>query len=223
MTQANDVLQSILSNFPESELGSGEQQRVFEGIKSRLLGAPDAVEELKVLFKVKGFADFATGLMWMIDRAGKSSGQVTIGPEDETLLLSSFRRAVGDSNPADGAAAPAEAGEWEKGFASLVEQFAEAVQSGSGESKILLQDLVSECDSLGTRGGGEEIVELSSLLAEFLKYISQTDLLDDVRVINILSNVSSVVTQWSSTPASARQGILEEALASLRDFKSHFE
>ena len=227
MTQPNAVLQSILSNFPAAELGSSEQQRVFEGVKSRLLGAPDAGEELKVLFKVTGFADFAMGLMWMIDRAEKSSGQIEFGPEDETLLLSAFRRAVGEVPDTPPAAAEGTAGgdigEVDKTFATLVDQFSEAVQSGSGESKILLQDLVSECENVATRGGAEDIVELASLLAEFLKYITQSDLMDDVRVINIVSNVSSVVSQWSSTPASGRQGILEEALGSLRDFKSHFE
>ena len=223
MTQTNDVLQTILSNFPENELGSDEQKRVFQAIKSRLIEAPDAVEELKVLYKVKGFSEFATGFMWMMDRAGKSSSQSEIGPEDETLLLSSFRKGVeGTTAPAEVAAPVGGAGE-EKTLASLVEQFSDAVQSGSGQSKMLLQDVLSECESVGTKGGGEEIVELSTLLAQFLLYISQIDLLDDVRVINIVSHVSSLLTQWSSAPESARQGILEEALGSLRDFKSHFE
>jgi hypothetical protein len=223
MTQSNDILQSILSNFPVSELGSDTQQRLFESIKNRLIGAPDSFEELKTLYKVNGFADFATGLMWMVERAEKTSGQTAIGPEDETLLLSSFRKAAGEQAPSQEGSPPSADDEGEKGFASLVEQFAEAVQSGAGESKMLLQDLISECESIGRRGGAADFVELSSYLAEFLKYISESDLLDDVRVINILSNASSVVSQWSITAASAREGILEEALASLRDFKSHFE
>jgi len=223
MTQSNDILHSILSNFPVSELGSDIQQGLFENIKNRLLGAPDSFEELKTLYKVKGFSDFATGLMWMVERAEKTSGQTAIGPEDETLLLSSFRRAAGEQASSQDGSAPSGEDHGEKGFASQVEQLAEAVQSGAGESRMLLQDLVSECESVGGRGGGADFVELSSHLAEFLKYIIESDLLDDVRVINILSNVSSVVTQWSNTASSAREGTLEEALVSLRDFKSHFE
>jgi hypothetical protein len=223
MTQSNDVLQSILSNFPVAELDSDAHRTVFESVKNRLIRATDSFEELKTLYKVKGFADFATGLMWMIERADKSSSQMTIGPEDETLLLSSFRRAVSEKAPSREGSAPSGGDEGEKGFASLVEQFAEAVQSGAGEGRMLLQYLITECEAIVGRGGASDFVELSSFLAEFLKYIIESDLLDDVRVINILSNVSSVVTQWSNTPASARQGVLEEALATLRDFRSHFE
>ena len=233
MTQSDDILRALLANFPVAELPSGDPQRVFESIKARITDAPDAGEELKNLYKVKGFSDFATGLMWMVDRAEKSPGQVSIGPEDETLLLSSFRKAMAEVAPQAATAAPVQdvaqpggggTGESDpRVFAGQVEQFAEAVQSGSDGTRMLLEDLAAECDNIVQQGGAPDLVEFASLFREFLKYISESELFDDVRVINILSNVSSTVSSWANTPADAQAGLLEEALNILRDFKTHFE
>jgi hypothetical protein len=232
MTQSNDILRALLANFPAAELPSGESQRVFESIKARITDAHDAGEELKNLYKVKGFSDFATGLMWMVDRAEKNPGQVSIGPEDETLLLSSFRKAMAEVAPQAAAATPVQevsragggTGESDpKLFAGQVEQFTEAVQSGSGGTRMLLEDLASECDSIMQQGGAPDLVEFATLFGEFLKFIAESELFDDVRVINILSNVSSAVSGWANAPADARAGLLEEALNMLRDFKTHFE
>jgi len=232
MTQSDDILRALLANFPAAELPTGEPQRVFESIKARLTDAPDAGEELKNLYKVKGFSDFAMGLMWMVDRAEKNPGQVSIGPEDETLLLSSFRKAMAEVAPQTAAATPVDevarpgggTGESDpRVFAGQVEQFAESVQSGSGGTRMLMEDLAAECDSVVQQGGDPEFVEFATLFAGFLKFISENELFDDVRVINILSNVSSGVSGWANTPADARAGLLEESLNMLRDFKSHFE
>jgi hypothetical protein len=233
MTDTNDILRTLLSNFPAGELPAGEPQRLFDVIKTRISDAPDSGEELNNLYKVQGFSDFAMGLMWMVDRAKKNPGQIAIGPEDETLLLSSFRKAIAGHAPVQ-AESPAEPSTPTTGgleqteldvqaFAGQVEQLAEAVQSGSGGTRMLLEDLVVECDTIKGNGGSPDVMEFTTLFAEFLKYLSENELFDDVRVINILSNVSSTVSQWANTPADGRAGILEDALNLLRDFKSHFE
>jgi hypothetical protein len=233
MTESNDILRALLANFPATELPPGEPQGLFESIKTRLTDAPDADEELKNLYKVKGFSDFATGLMWMVDRAQKNPGQVSVGPEDETLLLSSFRKAIGgvtppavEEAPMPEPAPPGAAGSGESDpriFAGQVEQFAESVQSGSGGTRMLLEDLAVECASVAQQGGAADLVEFATLFEEFLKFISEGELFDDVRVINILSNISSTVSSWANTPADSRSGLLEEALNILRESKSHFE
>ena len=228
MTQSNEILRTLLSNFPLAELPTGEQQSVFESVKNRLVEAPDSGEELKNLYRVTGFSQFAMGLMWMVDRAEKKPGQIAIGLEDETLLLSSFRKAMAEqSSPGQQSASAAEVKEIgeadEKAFAGQVEQFSESVQSGSGGTRMFLEDLVTESETIARQGGASELVEFSSLLAEFLKFISERELLDDVRVINIVSNVSSTISQWANTPPDARTGIMEEALNMLRDFKTQFE
>ena len=233
MTQANDILRALLSNFPAAELPSGEPQKLFETIRTRLGSASDATEELKNLYKVNGFSDFATGLMWMVDRAMRNPGQVSIGPEDETLLLSTFRRAVaarpsGEEDTAIQqehvpAAGVEGAGVNIQTFAGQVEQFSDAVQSGSGGIRMLLEDLIGECDVVVGGSGGQDLIQFATLFREFLKYLSEGDLFDDVRVINILSNVSSTVSQWANTPPEAQADMLEEALNLLQDFKTHFE
>jgi hypothetical protein len=233
MTESNDILRTLLANFPVAELPPGEPQRLFGLIRTRLTDAQDSADELNNLYKVAGFSDFAMGLMWMVDRARKNPGQVAIGPEDETLLLSSFRKAVAGRAsettviPTDGelpTAAPAASNELDvQAFAGQVEQLSEAIQSGSGGARMLLDDLVTECDALTGGNGDAEVAEFMTLFGQFLKYISESELFDDVRVINILSNVSSTVSQWANTPAESRAGILEDALNLLRDFKSHFE
>lgn len=233
MTQTNDILSALLSNFPIAELSSGAQRTLFETLRTRLCDAPDAAEELKNLYKVRGFSDFALGLMWIVERASKNPGQISIGPEDETLLLSSFRRAVSEGAPQDSeepaAGQQATAGGQGEGeidvqvFAGQLEQLSDAVQGGSGGARMLLEDLVGECDDLSGRGGDPELSELATLVKEFLKFLSENDLFDDMRVINILSNVSSTVSQWANAPLDVRPGMLEEALGMLRDFKTHFE
>jgi hypothetical protein len=233
MTQSNDILSALLGNFPVAELSSGEAQRVFGSIKARLTDAPDVGEELKNLYRVKGFSDFAMGLMWMVDRAEKNPGQVSIGPEDETLLLSSFRKAMEEVAPQAANAIPVQdlsqaggrgaGGSDPRGLVDLVEQFTEAVQSGSPGTRTLLEDLASRCDDHVQQGGAPDVVEFAARFGVFLKYISERELFDDVRVINILSNVSSTVSSWANTPADAQSGLLEEALSILRDFKTHFE
>ena len=228
MTTSNKILQTLLSNFPLAELSSGEQQNMFESVKNRLIEAPDSGEELNNLYKVTGFSQFAMGLMWMIDRAEKSPGQIAIGLEDETLLLSSFRKAMAEqSSPGQQSASAAEVIEIgeadEKAFAGQVERFSESVQSGSGGTIMFLEDLVTESETIARQGGASELAEFCSLLVEFLKFISERELLDDVRVINIVPNISSTVSQWANTPPDARTGIMEEALSILRDYKTQFE
>lgn len=232
MAPTNEMVHSLLANFPVAELASDEERRVFEGIKNRVVGAPDALAELKYLYKIKGFSDFAVGLMWIAERAAKNPEMAAVSPEDETLLLSSFRRAVGEHVPPPAQSAPPEGtvdvtgaprGETDKAFAAKLEQFAEAVQSGTEGRGTMLESLFNECEAATTLSNGEDFKELGTLLAEFLKYIAENELLDDVRVINIVSNVSSSVSQWAISPAEARTSVLEEALSILRDFKTHFE
>jgi hypothetical protein len=58
---------------------------------------------------------------------------------------------------------------------------------------------------------------------EFLKYITENGFMEDVRVMNILSNVSGPVTSWAQAPPDGRAGVLAEGTEILRSFKSLFE
>ena len=221
MAQQHDVLATILESFPVAELSTDVQQTTFLGIKNRLLSAPDVEEELKTLYKVNGFSDFAAGLLWVVDRAAKSPATPGISMEDETLLLATFRRALGEQ-----AAAPSPApggGEVEIALATALERFTEAVQGGTEDRETFHVSLLGMAEGPDLQSIGGDAAQFAGLLADFLKYISENQLFDDIRVINILSNVSSSVSQWANTSPDARAGILEESLNLLRDFRSQFE
>jgi hypothetical protein len=226
MTQTNDVVRTLFANFPIAELGSEEQRQVFDKLKMRFTGSADAAVELRNLYKVKGFSDFASVMMWILERAQKDPQLAATSPEDETLLLSSFRRALGEQGlasepvlPSDGATGSID----ERGFASQLERFSEVVQSGIEGRGAQLESLFSVCEGIANQSSDDDFRQFGSLLSDFLKYIAESELLDDVRVINIVSNIASSVSQWAIAPPDARHGLMEEALGLLRDFKTHFE
>jgi len=226
MTQTNDVVQSLFANFPIAELGSDEQRQVFDKLKTRFGQSSDAAAELKNLYKVKGFSDFAAVMMWILERAEKDPELAATSPEDETLLLSTFRKAIGEqgfpSAPAPSAGEGTGVSD-EKGFASELERFSEAVQSGIEGRGAQLENLFNECEGIANRTSDSDFKQFGVLMADFLKFIAEGELLDDVRVINIVSNISSSVSQWAISPPDARHGLMEEALGMLRDFRTHFE
>jgi len=226
MTQTNDVVQTVFASFPVAELESDEQRQVFDKLKTRFGQSSDAVEELKNLYKVKGFSDFASVMMWILERAQKDPQVAATSPEDETLLLSTFRKATGEQGLSS-APAPSAGDEPgvndEKGFASQLEQFSESVQSGIEGRGAQLENLFNDCEGLANRTSDSDFRQFGALMADFLKFIAEGELLDDVRVINIVSNISSSVSQWAIAPADARHGLMEEALGMLRDFRTHFE
>jgi hypothetical protein len=225
MAQQQAVLAAILESFPVAELSTDEQRQTFLGIKTRLLSAADVQEELKTLFKVEGFSDFAAGLLWVVDRSAKTPGASGIGVDDETLLLASFRRALGEqvAHPSPAAGGGEEGNGAEKALASALERFTEAVQGGTDDRETFHVSLLSMAEGPEVVDIGGDATPFAELLADFLRYIADNQLFDDIRVINILSNISSSVSQWASTPPDGRSGLLEESMSLLKDFRSQFE
>jgi hypothetical protein len=224
MTQTIDVVRTLFINFPASELGSDEHRQVFDKLKNRFGQTGDPEAELKDLYKVKGFSDFAAVIMWILERSQKDPSSFAASLEDETLLLATFRKAMGEqSSPSVSVSSTGDGTADEKGFASQLEQFSEAVQSGIEGRGQKLEDLFNECGKIVNRTSDVDLKALGALLGDFLKYIAENELLDDVRVINIVSNIASSVSQWAVAPSDARHGLMEEALGMLRDFKTHFE
>jgi hypothetical protein len=226
MTQTNELVRTLFRNFPVEELGSDAQRQIFDGLKTRLAQAPDAAAELKSLYRVKGFSDFAAVMMWILERGRKDPQMAVTRPEDETLLLSTFRRAMGEqglsSTPAPSAGG-GPGGNDERSFASRLDKFAESVQSGVDGRGAQLEEIFNDCEQIAQRTSDPDFKQFAGLMADFLKYIAESELLDDVRVINIVSNISSSISQWSISPPEARHGLMEEALGMLRDFRTHFE
>lgn len=226
MTQSNDVVRTLLAKFPVAELDSDEQRKVFDKLKTQFGQTTDVGAELKKLYKVKGFSDFASVMMWILERSQMDPQLAATSPEDEILLLSAFRRAMGEqgilSGPAPSSGVGGGAGD-EKGFASRLEHFSEAVQSGIEGRGAELESLFNDCEGIVNRTSDPDFKQFGRLMADFLKYIAEGELLDDVRVINIVSNIASSVSQWAISPPEARHALMEEALGMLRDFRTHFE
>jgi hypothetical protein len=226
MTQSNEVVRTLFTNFPVAELGSDEHRKVFEKLTKKFAQAADAETELKSLYKVKGFSDFAAVILWILDRAQKEPLTTGISSQDETLLLSTFRRAMGEQSAPGAPAAKLSVGSTggdETGFASRLEKFSEAVQSGIGGRASLLEQILDDCERIAGQTADLNFKQFSILMADFLKFIAEGELLDDVRVINIVSNIASSISQWVISPPEARHGLMEEALGMLRDFRTHFE
>ena len=218
------VLATILESFPVAEL-TDEQAQTFLAIKRQILSSADAQEELKTLYKVNGFSDFAAGLLWVVDRSEKSPAAVGISMDDETLLLASFRRALGEqvAEPTPAVGGEEGGGGAEVAFASALERFSEAVQGGTDDREAFHISLLGMAESPDVQAIGGDGAQFASYLADFLRYMFDNQLLDDIRIINILSNISTSLSVWASTPPDGRSGMLEDSLSLLRDFRSQFE
>jgi hypothetical protein len=68
-----------------------------------------------------------------------------------------------------------------------------------------------------------EFHDFCRFLLELLEYASANGFVDDIRVMNIVSNIQDPLLQWVDKSAEDRKGLLDPALEILRDFKSMFE
>ncbi len=114
--------------------------------------------------------------------------------------------------------------EQERGFSNLLERFLESVQSGNDDRTTLLSDVINECNTVVNADSvPEDYKQFCQLLVEFLEYISDNQYLDDIRVMNIVSNIQDPVNQWARSDENNRTGLLDPAIEILRDFKTMFE
>jgi hypothetical protein len=114
--------------------------------------------------------------------------------------------------------------EREHEFSNLLERFLESVQNGNDDRASLLSDVLNACNGVINAGTAkEDFKQFCTLLAEFLQYISDNQYLDDIRVMNIVSNIQDPMSQWVRSEQSSRTGLLDPAVEILRDFKTMFE
>lgn len=112
----------------------------------------------------------------------------------------------------------------EQDFSATLEKLLEAVQSGSAERTALLEQLSGQAERIvASQATDNDYKTFCGYLIEFLKYVSLHQLFDDIRVMNLLSNIYDPFSQWAKTDASSRAGLLEQAIEILRDFKALFE
>ena len=288
MNRTQKYISFLLERLPKYELRSYENQTTLDRIRDRISSTPNIHEEFLSLYKVQGCAEFALSLMWIADKVEKDELKEESTIDEETLVFSKFRQAIGDesiseqesdnagtmselpgsqefeSKPASAAIsefdlslppepesfstpelsidslfnAPEQSAEstqsmgddstsvneQERNFALLLEQFLESVQSGNDDRTKLLSDIINECNTVIANGSvPEDYKQFCKLLKEFLKYISDNQYLDDIRVMNILSNIQDPFAQWARSKPNNRTGVLASVNDVLRDFKTMFE
>lgn len=344
MSRSKQYLVSLLESVPITELSDFEHRAAFDQIKGRIAGAEDVVGELKVLYRVNNFSDFALNLLWIAERVERDPSMLKSTPEEQNLTLEAFRRAIGDTGegfgtaapvmpteptvemPAEPAAetssgfgfestpevstgfpsesadtiaafgpttepepaadamagfgptsepeaqadtmagfgslsepmadfpsaptleptpepmadfpsfdqpvaetpaasAPAGEGDAEAQFARLVEQFVEAVQTGSENRDAIKEQVLAACVAVLAEGSeaSEDYRNFCQVFSEFINYIVDNQLVDDIRVMNLLSNITDPVWAWARADAASRIGMMDAAYDVLRDYKSLFE
>jgi hypothetical protein len=114
--------------------------------------------------------------------------------------------------------------EQERSFAGTLERFLESVQSGGEDRTTLLTGMINECKT-ALQGGSlrNDFKQFCELFVEFLQFVSENQFIDDIRVMNIVSNVQDPIAQWTRTEQLHRSDMLSPAIEILRDFKTMFE
>jgi len=106
----------------------------------------------------------------------------------------------------------------------LLEQLLEALQAGEETRTGYMASLRSSFSAvLSDETTEPSLRSYAEAVDDFLTYVHDNDLLDDVRVMNFFTNVQEPYAQWLSTPEDGRDGILEQAIEFLADFRAMFE
>lgn len=109
-------------------------------------------------------------------------------------------------------------------YGRLLERFLESVQSGADDRAELLTRLRANCRAVQSDAtASEEYQHYATLLDDFLGYIEEHQLLDDVRVMNLVANLQEPFGQWLATDEAGRAGILDQCVEMQRDFRTMFE
>lgn len=108
-------------------------------------------------------------------------------------------------------------------FSMLVEKFVEAMQGGDDTRDGLMEQVLQQCGQFSGGETPEMLQKYCAHMTEFLNYVRENQFMDDVRVMNILSNITSPLSQWVAASSDQRAGLLDEGVATLMDFKSLFE
>lgn len=248
MSRAQLYIAGMLERFPAAELLTDDDRTKFEHLRLKLANAQDIREALKNLYRVRGFDEVALSLLWIAERVEQDPSKLEPTPDEETLVATRLKAAFGlpqepaieqieaesptpepfadvqmqEAQPSPAARPSVATGE-EAEFAALVEKFVEAMQGGDENRESLMGEVLQHCERFGGEGNPEMLQKYCRYLREFLTYVRENQFMDDVRVMNILSNITSPLAQWAAAPEAERSGLLDEGVATLMDFKSLFE
>lgn len=251
MNRTKEYIAALMDSIQPNKLTSDEQRVTFGRIRDRINNSLNLKEDLQLLYRVINFYNFALVLMYIAEEVEKDPTKSVFTSEEQTLVIWNFIHAMGGA-PSDemqqaGIAPESRVttsdgeGEVESlpiqvsdttpeeltlaRFGANLEQFVEAMQQGEETRDALLEQISSETLLISEMAkdqlGGIE--ECSELIKIFLEYIRDNDLLDDVRVMNILSNLSAPAQAFQSESREEQETAVKEAIEILRDFRSLFE
>ena len=310
MTNAQTIINNLLSGYVDIYELSEEAQSVLERVRDRVVSSPDAHVDLQGLYGVQDCDDIALGLMWVFERSVRDPERAESTPEEEQVVHTALTTALsrmgllegGDGStendgepdetievppeiemtpeeplteeaeqseptvaeamePADeafstepldedpGSTESAGHDEAEAGFASseetdevpvelptgeattdpaqigiLLEQLVEALQAGADERDHYLVSLRASFTACLSDGSTDDALRrYAEIVDDFLGYVQENELLDDVRVMNFFTNVQEPFSQWVASPEGEREGVLEQAIDFLTDFRAMFE
>lgn len=286
MTNAQTIINSILTGYARQYDLSPGANDVLERVRERLTSSPDARRDAEVLYGANDCDDLALSLLWVLERADQdtyrseptsqeeqavfaslTSSLTRMGllhqadPEGASGIDGSFPQSADAEEGIDEVAvegrpegvgesidtvseeyvADAAAGEQMGGGESasvpavegstdtedigrLLEQLVEALQAGSDDRDQYLVSLrASFAACLADATTDAAVRQYAETVDGFLAYVQDNDLLDDVRVMNFFTNVQEPFAQWLAAPEGGREGILEQAIDFLADFRTMFE
>lgn len=178
-------------------------------IMQRVAQADNVDQELSALYKVQGFGDLALRLMWLRESAeegkiGIDNGTIEYHAENlMKLVLGSAKVGGSVQSPAEPVEIDALYNVLHK-FGKSVEELKRASRDGTSFKKIdenrlfgILSELAAVKES-GLAAGKESMVRFADACSEFLHYVLDMNLLDDVRIINVLDNANLTVQTVSA-------------------------
>lgn len=198
-------------------------------LKKKFEECADVEAELRKLYAVQSLDGFAMRLLWILELAKQGNGGTALN-EAQREAVAEARRCFGIEPSAEGSAAPsrelesailaeAEGGD----FGTTFEKFVVAMQSGDETRETYLNGLLEQCESMKVSSDAGTMASLAEEVGSFLTFIKTNDLMDDVRVMNILSNLGDSVARALNAPADQREGFISEAVEVIKDFKTLFE
>jgi len=109
-------------------------------------------------------------------------------------------------------------------FGMAFERFVVAMQTGDAESKELALHVIGLLEGIKTDKYLVPIEqEVTSVLHDLLSFITKNDIMDDVRVMNLLLNFEDSMNHAIQKEADEREGFLHEALDVIKEYRTLFE
>jgi hypothetical protein len=94
VSRSKEYITGLLDRVPKWDLPLIEHRNAFDSIREKLLGAEDIQAELKNLYTVHDYGDFALSLLWIVEKVERDPSLIDSTEEEQQLVMNMFRKAV---------------------------------------------------------------------------------------------------------------------------------